>query len=97
MCSESEINVALPPFGRGARLMHGGTETMSDPTTRTRRPPAWSVQHKERQRLAAALSESKEDTVSQFDIDESLEESFPASDPPSWAARLRVGAPPRGH
>ena len=70
---------------------------MSDPTTRTRRPPAWSVQHKERQRLAAALSESKEDTVSQIDIDESLEESFPASDPPSWAARMRVGAPRRGH
>ena len=70
---------------------------MSDPTTRARRPPAWSAQHKERQRLAAALAESKEDTVSQIDIDESLEESFPASDPPSWAARLRVGAPRRGH
>ena len=30
-------------------------------------------------------------------IDEALEETFPASDPPSWAARLRVGAPRRGH
>jgi hypothetical protein len=70
---------------------------MSDPTTRTRRPPAWSVQHKERQRLAAALTEPGDDTVSQVDIDESLEETFPASDPPSWAARLRVGAPRRGH
>jgi hypothetical protein len=70
---------------------------MSDPTIRARRPPAWSAQHKERQRLAAAMSEPREDAVSQIDIDESLEETFPASDPPSWAARLRVGSPRRGH
>jgi hypothetical protein len=70
---------------------------MSDPTTRTRRPPVWSAQHKERQRLAAALAEPRDDDVSQIDIDESLEETFPASDPPSWVASLRVGAPRRGH
>jgi hypothetical protein len=89
-----EISIALC-----ARARRDGDERwgrdMSDPTTRTRRPPAWSAQHKERQRLAAAVAESREDTVSQFDIDESLEESFPASDPPSWIARLRIGAPRR--
>jgi hypothetical protein len=70
---------------------------MSDPTTRTRRPPAWSAQHRERQRLAAALVEPGDEAVSQVDVDESLEETFPASDPPSWAARLRIGAPRRDH
>ncbi len=72
-------------------------QAMADPTTRTRRPPAWSAQHKERQRLAAALGEGGDAPVSQVDIDESLEETFPASDPPSWAARLRIGAPRRGN
>lgn len=29
------------------------------------------------------------------EVDESLEETFPASDPPSWNATARVGKPPR--
>jgi len=36
---------------------------------------------------AAALTEDQ--------IDESLEASFPASDPPSWTLLTRIGAPQR--
>ena len=43
---------------------------------------AWSVEHKHRQRVEAALAERANDEVTQADIDESLEETFPASDPP---------------
>ena len=32
---------------------------------------------------------------SEDEVDESLEESFPASDPPSWAGMLRIGKPKR--
>jgi hypothetical protein len=45
--------------------------------------------------LSAVLADPGDGETSQADIDESLEESFPASDPPSWAARLRVGEPRR--
>lgn len=33
---------------------------------------------------------------SEKDIDEALEESFPASDPPSYSRTARAGTPPRG-
>jgi hypothetical protein len=58
---------------------------------------AWSVEHKHRQRVEAALAERANDELSQADIDESLEETFPASDPPSWAALARIGSPRRTH
>jgi len=58
---------------------------------------AWSVEHKDRQRIEAALAERRNDELSQADIDESLEETFPASDPPSWAVLGRIGSPRRTH
>jgi hypothetical protein len=35
-------------------------------------------------------------TPSEQRIDESLEETFPASDPPSWTLLARIGSPKRG-
>jgi len=68
---------------------------MSDPTARTRRPPAWTALHRVQKQLGAVLADPGNGDTSQADIDESLEETFPASDPPSWVARLRVGEPRR--
>jgi len=64
-------------------------------TIRSRRPPGWSAEHRQRRHAEAIPGDPDAGEVSQGDIDESLEETFPASDPPSWAVRLRVGAPRR--
>ena len=47
---------------------------------------AWSVEHKQRQRIQAALAERANDEVTQADIDE-----------PSWGALVRIGSPRRAH
>jgi hypothetical protein len=64
-------------------------------TIRARRPPGWTAQHRKRRQPEAAVGDPCNDEISQEDVDESLEETFPASDPPSWAVRLRIGAPRR--
>jgi hypothetical protein len=53
------------------------TEERAAPPRRARRRPA-------KQATAPSIDDI---------IDESLKESFPASDPPSWVAGTRVGAP----
>jgi hypothetical protein len=45
------------------------------------------------QRSHKQREKEDEDTVPEDRIDESLEETFPASDPPSWAVPVKVGAP----
>ena len=40
-------------------------------------------------------SDMQDATPSEQEIDESLEETFPASDPPSWTLLARIGSPKR--
>jgi hypothetical protein len=64
-------------------------------TIRSRRAPGWTVQHRQQRQADTVPGDPRTDDISQGDVDESLEETFPASDPPSWAVRLRRGAPRR--
>ena len=43
------------------------------------------------------LPEKPDATPSEDKIDESLKETFPASDPPSWTLVARIGSPRREH
>jgi hypothetical protein len=77
------------------RALPYGQQGLFQMAMRARRTrPAWSAEHKKRRRAEAALAERPIDTVSQADIDETLEETFPASDPPSFTP-MRIGAPRR--
>jgi hypothetical protein len=38
-------------------------------------------------------SDKRDRALSEDKIDESLEETFPASDPPSWIVTARIGSP----
>jgi len=58
-----------------------------------RRNPAWSASHRRRQLPEA--EHQPQSGVSQADIDESLQETFPASDPPTWTVLARIGSPRR--
>lgn len=52
----------------------------------------FEMQMKMRQWLALAASAPRIESRSFADVDDSSADSFPASDPPSWAS-MRVGAP----
>jgi hypothetical protein len=47
----------------------------------------------ETQSAQSSREERGSQARSEHDIDESLEESFPASDPPSWTVLSQIGRP----